>query len=70
MRKETPIKEKINLSLEETAVYSNIGIHELRQRPTVRIADFGTKCLTKRKKIMNTPRTLHMSANVQPKSIP
>ena len=38
MRKEVPIWEKSNLTLEEAAVYSGIGINKLRKRPTARIA--------------------------------
>ena len=52
--KSIPICEKVALTLEEAAEYSNIGIHKLRQISDEKDCDFvlfvGNKCLIKRKK--------------------
>ena len=52
--KSIPICEKVALTLEEAAEYSNIGIHKLRQISDEKDCDFvlfvGNKRLIKRKK--------------------
>lgn len=54
-KKEVPIWEKSNLSLEEAAMYSGIGINKLRNLTDKEDCDFvlwiGTKRLIKRKKL-------------------
>lgn len=54
-KKEVPIWEKTNLTLEEASAYSGIGIHKLRQLSDREDCDFvlwiGTKRLLKRKKL-------------------
>ena len=53
MRKEVPIWEKANLTLEEAAVFSNIGINRLREISDDKNCPFvlwvGSKRLIKRK---------------------
>ena len=53
MRKEVPIWEKSNLTLEEAAVYSGIGINKLRKMTDREDCTFvlwiGTKRLIKRR---------------------
>ena len=55
MRKEVPIWEKSNLTLEEAAVYSGIGINKLRKMTDRGDCTFvlwiGTKRLIKRRKL-------------------
>ena len=55
MRKEVPIWEKSNLTLEEAAVYSVIGINKLRKMTDREDCTFvlwiGTKRLIKRRKL-------------------
>ena len=55
IKKEVPVWEKSNLTLEEAAAYSGIGIHKLRQLSDKEDCEFvlwiGTKRLLKRKKI-------------------
>ena len=55
MRKEVPIWEKSNLTLEEAAVYSGIGINKLRKMTYREDCTFvlwiGTKRLIKRRKL-------------------
>ena len=55
MRKEVPIWEKSNLTLEEAAVYSGIGINKLRKMTDREDCAFvlwiGTKRLIKRRKL-------------------
>ena len=55
MRKEVPIWEKSNLTLEEAAVYSGIGINKLRKMTDHEDCTFvlwiGTKRLIKRRKL-------------------
>ena len=55
MRKEVPIWEKSNLTLEEAAVYSGIGINKLRKMTDRKDCTFvlwiGTKRLIKRRKL-------------------
>ena len=55
MRKEVPIWEKSNLTLEEAAVYSGIGINKLRKMTNREDCTFvlwiGTKRLIKRRKL-------------------
>ena len=55
MRKEVPIWEKGNLTLEEAAVYSGIGINKLRKMTDREDCTFvlwiGTKRLIKRRKL-------------------
>lgn len=55
MRKEVPIWEKSNLTLEEAAVYSCIGINKLRKMTDREDCTFvlwiGTKRLIKRRKL-------------------
>lgn len=54
-KKEVPVWEKSNLTLEEAAAYSGIGIHKLRQLSDKEDCEFvlwvGTKRLIKRKKL-------------------
>ena len=54
-KKEVPVWEKANLTLEEAAAYSGIGIHKLRQLSDKEDCEFvlwvGTKRLIKRKKL-------------------
>ncbi len=51
---EIPLWEKMNLTLEEAAAYSNIGIHKLRTLTDSEDCDFvlwvGSKRLIKKKK--------------------
>jgi len=53
--KEVPIWEKSNLTLEEAAAYSGVGINKLRDITNDEYCDFvlwvGTKRLIKRKKL-------------------
>ena len=60
MRKEVPIWEKSNLTLEEAAVYSGIGINKLRKMTDREDCTFvlwiGTKRLIKVGSSMNTSR--------------
>ena len=55
IRKEVPIWEKSNLTLEEAALYSGIGINKLRDISNDERCSFvlwnGTKRLLKRKKL-------------------
>lgn len=55
MMKEVPIWEKSNLTLEEAAAYSGIGINKLRKLTNDDKCEFvlwvGTKRLIKRKKL-------------------
>ena len=55
MRKDVPIWEKSNLTLEEAAVYSGIGINKLRKMTDREDCTFvlwiGTKRLIKRRKL-------------------
>ena len=55
IKKEVPIWEKSNLTLEEAAAYSSIGIHKLSQLSDKEDCEFvlwvGTKRLIKRKKL-------------------
>ena len=55
MKKEVPIWEKINLTLEEAAAYSGIGVNKLRELTDNKDCDFvlwvGKKRLIKRKKL-------------------
>lgn len=55
MRKEVPIWEKSNLTLEEAAAYSGIGVSKLRELSNDKHCDFvlwnGNKRLIKRKKL-------------------
>jgi len=55
MRKEVPIWEKSNLTLEEAAAYSGVGINKLREISDDVNCDFvlwiGTKRLLKRKRL-------------------
>ena len=55
MRKEVPIWEKSNLTLEEAAVYSGIGINKLRKMTDREDCTFvlwiGAKRLIKRRKL-------------------
>ena len=55
MRKKVPIWEKSNLTLEEAAVYSGIGINKLRKMTDREDCTFvlwiGTKRLIKRRKL-------------------
>ena len=54
-KKEIPFWEKTNLTLEEAAAYSGIGIHKLRELSDKEDCEFvlwiGTKRLLKRKKL-------------------
>ena len=53
--KEVPIWEKSNLTLEEAAAYSGIGVNKLRELTDMKDCDFvlwvGKKRLVKRKKL-------------------
>ena len=55
MKKEVPIWEKSNLTLEEAAAYSGIGVNKLRELTDNKECDFvlwvGKKRLIKRKKL-------------------
>lgn len=55
MRKDVPIWEKSNLTLEEASAYSGIGINKLRKLSDERNCTFvlwnGSKRLIKRKKL-------------------
>ena len=55
IKKEVPVWEKSNLTLEEAAAYSDIGIHKLRELSDKEDCEFvlwiGTKRLLKRKKL-------------------
>ena len=55
MRKEVPIWEKTNLTLEEAAAYSGVGINKLREISDDTNCNFvlwvGTKRLLKRKRL-------------------
>lgn len=55
MRKEVPIWEKTNLTLEEAAAYSGVGINKLREISDDTDCNFvlwvGTKRLLKRKRL-------------------
>lgn len=55
MRYEVPIWQKANLTLEEAAAYSGIGINKLRKLSDYEDCKFvlwiGTKCLIKRQKL-------------------
>lgn len=55
MRHEVPLWEKSNLTLEEAAAYSGIGINKLRELSNAAGCQFvlwiGTKRLIKRKKL-------------------
>ena len=54
-KKEVPVWEKSNLTLEEAAAYSGIGIHKLRELSDKEDCEFvlwiGTKRLIKRRKL-------------------
>ena len=54
-KKEVPISDKYNLTIEEAAAYFNIGEHRLRELTSDKTKDFvlmvGSKCLIKRKKM-------------------
>lgn len=55
IKKEVPVWEKSNLTLEEAAAYSGIGEHKLRELSDKEDCEFvlwiGTKRLLKRKKL-------------------
>lgn len=55
VKKEVPVWEKSNLTLEEAAAYSGIGIHKLRELSDKEDCEFvlwiGTKRLLKRRKL-------------------
>lgn len=55
IKKEVPVWEKTNLTLEEAAAYSGIGIHKLRELSDKEDCEFvlwiGTKRLLKRRKL-------------------
>jgi excisionase family DNA binding protein len=55
IKKEVPVWEKSNLTLEEAAAYSGIGIHKLRELSDKEDCEFvlwiGTKRLLKRRKL-------------------
>ena len=55
VKKEVPVWEKSNLTLEEAAAYSGIGIHKLRELSDKEDCEFvlwiGTKRLLKCKKL-------------------
>ena len=55
IKKEVPVQEKSNLTLEEAAAYSGIGIHKLRELSDKEDCEFvlwiGTKRLLKRRKL-------------------
>lgn len=53
--KEVPIWEKLNITVEEAAAYSGIGIHKIRELTAEADCDFilkvgNKKCLIKRKR--------------------
>lgn len=54
-KKEVPVWEKSNLTLEEAAAYSGIGVHKLRELSDKEDCEFvlwvGTKRLLKRRKL-------------------
>ena len=54
-KKEVPVWEKSNLTFEEAAAYSGIGIHKLRELSDKEDCEFvlwiGTKRLLKRRKL-------------------
>lgn len=55
MKKEIPIWEKSNLTIEEASVYSGVGMNKLRELSDKETCDFvlwiGRKRLIKRKKL-------------------
>ena len=55
IKKEVPVWEKSNLTLEEVAAYSGIGVHKLRELSDKEDCEFvlwvGTKRLLKRRKL-------------------
>lgn len=55
IKKEVPVWEKSNLTLEEAAAYSGIGVHKLRELSDKEDCEFvlwiGTKRLIKRRKL-------------------
>ena len=55
IKKEVPVWEKSNLTLEEAAAYSGIGIHKLRELSDKEggeiVLGVGTKRLLKRRKL-------------------
>lgn len=55
VKKEVPVWEKSNLTLEEAAAYSGIGVHKLRELSDKEDCEFvlwvGTKRLLKRRKL-------------------
>ena len=55
IKKEVPVWEKSNLTLEEAVAYSGIGIHKLRELSDKEDCEFvlwiGTKRLLKRRKL-------------------
>lgn len=55
IKKEVPVWEKSNLTLEESAAYSGIGVHKLRELSDKEDCEFvlwvGTKRLLKRRKL-------------------
>ena len=55
IKKEVPVWEKSNLTLEEAAAYSGIGVHKLRELSDKEDCEFvlwvGTKRLLKRRKL-------------------
>ena len=55
IKKEVPVWEKSNLTLEEAAAYSGIGIHKLRELSDKEDCEFvlwiGAKRLLKRRKL-------------------
>lgn len=55
IKKDVPVWEKSNLTLEEAAAYSGIGIHKLRELSDKEDCEFvlwiGTKRLLKRRKL-------------------
>lgn len=56
MRETVPISEKLNLTIEEAAQYSNIGQHKIRELLRENDCDFslnvGTKVLIKRERFV------------------
>ena len=67
-KKEVPVWEKSNLTLEEAAAYSGIGIHKLRQLSDKEDCEFvlwvGTKRLIKRKKLDEYIERAYIKSNV------
>ena len=55
IKKEDPVWEKSNLTLEEAAAYSGIGVHKVRELSDKEDCEFvlwvGTKRLLKRRKL-------------------